>query len=91
MSKTNFSFELQFVAASPTTQDQRDKVMVSLEATLLAMLAARDQDATVTLGNSHKGNDNKILEFVTSASDAQIREILQTFCDQNGVKVSALE
>jgi hypothetical protein len=91
MSKTNFSFELQYASDSPITQDQRDKVMTTLESSLKAMLNVHDAAAIVTLSNSHKGNDNKILEFVTRLSDPQIAEILQTFCDQHGVKVSALE
>lgn len=89
--KTNFSFELQYTAQSPASQEERSKFMASLETSLQELLTADDADAKVTISNSHKGNDNKIVEFVSSLPDSRIGEILTTFCAQNGVSMNALE
>ncbi|MES2945912.1 MAG: hypothetical protein V4772_23845 [Pseudomonadota bacterium] len=89
--KTNFSFELQYTAQSPATQEERSKFMASLETSLQQLLAADDADAKVNIGNSHKGNDNKIVEFTSSLTDSRIGEILTAFCAENGVSMSALE
>ena len=91
MHKTNFSFELQYAALSPVSLEQRNTFMTTLEAKLLALLNVNDPTATVVIYNSHKGNDNKILELVTTASDAEIAALLKTFCSDNGIDVSALE
>lgn len=89
--KTNFSFELQYPAHSPATQQERNAFMASLEASLLHLLRADDEQARVTISNSHKGNDNKIVEFTTGLPDSRIDQILTTFCIQYGVSMTALE
>ena len=91
MHKTNFSFELQYAAQSPANPQQRSALMATLEANLLALLNVNDPNATVVISNSHKGNDNKILELVTTASDVEIAALLKMFCSDNGVDVTALE
>ena len=90
MSKTNFSFELQYTTL-PMTQGKPDVVMLALESSLKSLLASIDDRASVTVSNSHKGNANKLLEIVATASDVQIKEVLRRFCEQNGVTVNAME
>ena len=89
--KTNFSFELYYAESSTSTQTQRDQVMHTLEPTLHALFTASDSTATVSVSDSHKGGDNKIVELVTTLQDTQIAETLKAFCDANGVTVTALE
>lgn len=90
--KTNFSFELQYDAASGADHAERSTFMASLESSLQQLLLdAGDSAAQVTLTNSHKGNDNKIVEFVSTLSDQKIGEILTGFCAANGVSMTALE
>jgi len=90
MSKTNFSFELQYVAPA-LSQGKSDEVMLALESSLLEFLRPIDDRASVTVSNSHKGNANKLLEITCTASDVQIADILTRFCEQQGVKVNAME
>ena len=89
--KTNFSFEVQFAAGSPSTQVQRDEVMASLGPGLQALLAAHDRAATVTVSDSHKGQGHKLVELTTTLGDTEIAQILQGFSAHHGVVVNALE
>ncbi len=89
--KTHFSFELYFSAQSTSTPAQRDAVMHTLEPTLRSLLASQDSAATVTVSESHKGEDNKIVEFITTLSDAQIAAILQDFSRQHDLLVAIVE
>ena len=89
--KTNFSFEVQYPAHSDSALSERNDVMDSLQATLQGLLAAQDSAASVTVSDSHKGSDHKLIELTTSLQDAQIASILQSFSAQHGVTVSALE
>jgi hypothetical protein len=89
--KTNFSFEVQYVEGTATGKDERDGVMASLGPSLQALFAANDPSATVTVSDSHKGGDNKLIELVTTLQDGEIAGILQAFSGQHGVTVSALE
>ena len=89
--KTNFSFELQFSAASTTGEAQRHALMGSLQELLQAAFAADDSAATVTVSDSHKGSNNKLVELVTTLQDARIATILQAFSAHNGVSVNTLE
>lgn len=89
--KTNFSFEVQYLAKSDSTQTQRNQVMDALGATLQALLAAQDGAATVAVSDSHKGGGNKLVELTTTLPDAKIAEILKSFSAQHGVAVSAFE
>ena len=90
--KTNFSFDLQYDATSLTDHAERNAFMASLESSLQQLLLdAGDSAAKVTLSNSHKGNANKIVEFVSTLSDQKISEILTSFSAANGVSMSALE
>ncbi len=89
--KTNFSFELYYAASSTSTQNQRNQVMHTLEPDLNALFTASDSRATVTVSDSRKGSNNKIIELVTTLQDAQIAETLKGFCDVHGVTVTALE
>jgi hypothetical protein len=89
--KTNFSFELYYAEPSTSTQTQRDQVMHTLEPSLKALFTASDSTATVTVSDSHKGSDNKIVELVTTLQDTRIAEIFKAFCDASGVTVTALE
>ena len=66
--------------------------MAKLETSLQQLLLdAGDDAAKVTLSNSHKGNDNKIVEFVSTLTDQQIGELLTKFCADHGVSMAALE
>lgn len=89
--KTNFSFELYFAGTSTSTQAERDEVMRSLEPSLSALFTASDSKAAVTVSDSHKGSNNKLVEVVTTLQDTQIAEALKGFCDANGVTITALE
>lgn len=89
--KTNFSFEVQYLASSDRSQDHLTEVMATLEPSLLQLFTAQDGKASVVVSNSHKGSSNKIVELTTSLKDSQVVEILQAFAEQNGVAVSALE
>ena len=89
--RTNFSFEVQFLAQSCVGKKQRDEVMADLGPSLQKLLAAGDAAATVSVSDSHKGSDNRIVELVTTLQDAQIARVLQTFSEQHGVSVTALE
>jgi hypothetical protein len=89
--KTNFLFEVQYLAQSGVGTGQRDEVMAGLGPALQNMLAADDTAATVSVSDSHKGSSHKIVEFVTTLQDAQIARVLQAFSEQHGVSVTALE
>lgn len=89
--KTNFSFEVQYLAQSGVGPEQRDEVMAGLGPALQKMLAAEDPGATVSVSDSHKGSSHKIVELVCSLQDAQIARVLKTFSEQHGVSISALE
>ena len=89
--KTNFSFEVQYVEGTAAGDDERDGVMASLGPSLQKLFAAGDPAAIVTVSDSHKGGDNKIIELVTTLEDGQIAGILQAFSGRHGVTVSALE
>ena len=89
--KTNFSFEVQYLASSDKEQDQLNAVMASLEPALQQLLTAQDSAATVLVSDSHKGSANKLVELTTSLSDSQVAGILQGFSEQHGVAVSAFE
>ena len=89
--KTNFSFELQYPAASTASQAQRKQLMQSLAPTLQTLFESDDSAARITVSDSHRGSENRMLELVTTLSDARIAEILKRFCDQHGVAVSAIE
>jgi hypothetical protein len=89
--KTNFSFELYYTDSSTSTQAQRDEVMHTLEPALNALFTASDSTATVTVSDSHKGGDNKLVELVTTLQDAKIAEVFKGFCDAHGITMAALE
>jgi hypothetical protein len=89
--KTNFSFELYYAESSTSKQAQRDQVMRTLGPSLLALFTAGDNTAKVMVSDSHKGSNNQIVELVTTMQDAQVAEILKSFCEANGVMVTALE
>lgn len=89
--KTNFSFEVQYLAQSDSTQAERDAVMGDLGTLLQKLLAAGDSAASVQISDSHKGGNHKIVELTTTLQDAQIEAILKTFSAQCGVRVDALE
>ncbi len=89
--RTNFSFELQYLAQSAATQDEREGVMDSLGPSLQKLFAADDPSTTVTVSDSHKGEGNKIVELTTTLQDPQVAATLQAFSSRYGVAVSALE
>lgn len=89
--KTNFSFEVQYLAQSDRTQAERDAVMDELGPLLQKLLAVGDSAASVVVSDSHKGSDHKIVELTTTLQDPQIEEILKAFSAQYGVRVDALE
>ena len=89
--KTNFSFELFYEERTAITTDQRNDVMRKLEATLADAFKANDAAAVITVSDSHKGSQNKIVELVTAQTDAQIEETLKMFAQQTGLTVTALE
>lgn len=89
--KTNFSFEVQYLAQSDSTQTARDAVMDGLGPLLQEQLAAGDSAATVMVSDSHKGSGHKIVELTTTLQDAQIATVLKAFSAQHGVRVQALE
>ncbi len=89
--KTNFSFEVQFLAQSDSTQAARNAVMDDLGPLLQTQLAAGDGAASVAVSDSHKGPGHKIVELTTTLQDAQLAAILKAFSAQHGVRVQALE
>lgn len=88
--KTNFSFEI-FYAQSSQGQPAGDDVMSTLGSTLQSLLATKDSAATVTVSDTHKGSNNKIIEITTTLQDAQLAEVLKAFSETHGLTVSALE
>jgi hypothetical protein len=98
--KTNFSFEVQFAAPAEAgagqllaggTPAQREDVMQRLEVLLQAQFEPLDASATVQVSESHRGENNKIVELVTTLQDEQIASALKRFCDAHGVTITALE
>ena len=89
--KTNFSFDVKYLADSSSSKAQRDEVMRSLQATFEQLLAAQDPEAEVLVSDSHRGSDNKLVELTTTLEDAQLAVILKAFSDQHGVSVTAFE
>jgi len=89
--KTNFSFKLFYAERTAITTEQRNEVMRKLEPSLSTAFKANDDVAVVTVSDSQKGGYNKIIELVTTQTDAQIEETLKQFCQQTGLTVAALE
>ncbi len=89
--KTNFSFELFYPDRSAITTEQRNEVMRKLELSLNNALKTQDGTAVVTVSDSHKGSYNKLIELVTTLTNAQIGETLKQFCQQTGLTMTALE
>lgn len=86
---TNFSFELQYPAASNRSQAQQGEVMAALQPTLQQLLAARDSQVEVVVRDSHRGS--KLVELTTCLDDAQLASVLKAFSEQHGVSVTAFE
>lgn len=89
--KTNFSFELFYAERTAITTEQRNEVMRKLEPSLNTAFKANDDAAVVAVSDSQKGSYNKIVELMTTQTDAQIEETLKQFCQQTGLTVTALE
>ena len=89
--KTNFSFALFYEERTAITTDQRNEVMRKLDASLSTAFKVNDDAAVVAVSDSQKGSYNKIVELVTTQTDAQIDETLKQFCQQTGLTVTALE
>lgn len=88
---TNFSFELYYSATSVADAAQRDAVMQQLGSSLQALLSAQDNSAKVTVSDSHKGSDNKIVELVTTLPDPSVVKIVKGFCDASGLTMDVVE
>ena len=89
--KTNFSFEVQYLATSDSSPDQLNDQIASLEPALQKLLATQDSEATVAVSNSRKGSSSKIVEVTSCLTDTQIAALLKSFSAQQGVAVTALE
>jgi hypothetical protein len=98
--KTNFSFEVQYLAASDTGSGQvaagatpapREDVMQRLQTLLQAQFKPLDAGAIVQVTDSQRGANSKIVELVTTLQDDQIASVLKRFCDEHGVTINALE
>jgi hypothetical protein len=91
--KTNFTFEVQIrqQTESAAADGRAGKVMQSLEPALQARLAEHDSAATVVVSDNHRSANSKIAELTTTLGDAEIAGILKTFCEEQGVTVTALE
>ena len=89
--KTNFSFDVKYLADSSSSKVQRDEVMGSLQALFAQLLAAQDPEADVLVSDSHRGSSNKLVELTTTLGDAQLAVILKAFSEQHGVSVTAFE
>lgn len=89
--KTNFSFEIQYLADSQSTRVQREELMESLAPTLQALFAEEDSAATVTASDGHKGESSKLVELTTTLGDAPIAKILKAFSARHGVAIQAFE
>jgi hypothetical protein len=89
--KTNFSFEVQYLAQSDRAQAEREALMGDLGPRLEKLLATGDSAASVQVSDSHKGGNHKIVELTTTLQDAQIEALLKAFAAQYGVRVDALE
>ncbi len=89
--KTNYSFDVHYPAHSGRTEAQRDELMGALGLSLQQLLEVQDSAARVSVSDSHKGPDNRIVELTTSLQDAKIAELLEAFSMRHGVLVTALE
>lgn len=92
--KTRFSFEVQYPVPTEGTGKPaapRDTIMGTLESSLKTLLQAQDQTATVTVSDSHKGDNNKLVELVTTLQDEQLEKLLGDFSGQHGLSINALE
>ena len=90
--KTNFTFEIQYPAApdhAPTPAPTQD--IEALMPKLLTQLKAQDESASVTVGNSHKGQNSRIVEVVTALPDDAMAKILEAFTADNGVTAKAVD
>ncbi len=88
--QTRFSFEV-YRAESSGAPPAGDDVMQSLAPALEGLLAAKDNAARVTVSDSHKGGNNRIVEIVTTLQDAELADVLKAFGDSNKLTISALE
>ncbi|MDQ3059079.1 MAG: hypothetical protein M3R45_06085 [Pseudomonadota bacterium] len=89
--KTNFSYEVKYLADSDMTQVQREELLNSLGPRLEQVLSAQDSTASVAVSHSYRGPHTKIIELTTTLQDAQIAQILQAFTEEHGVVMQALE
>ena len=89
--KTNFSFEVKYLADSDRSQAQQGEVIASLQTTLQQLISAQDAKAEVLVSDSQKGSGNKLVELTTALGDAQLALILKAFSEQHGVSVTAFE
>lgn len=89
--KTNFSFDIQYAASSRSSQAERDQVMANIGQTLQDLLREQDQNATVAVSDSHRGQNNKLVELTSTLGDAQIAQILKSFSAQHDVLVTTFD
>ncbi|RYX96803.1 MAG: hypothetical protein EOO28_05910 [Comamonadaceae bacterium] len=90
--KTTFTFEIQY-PASPDTAPVPAPVqdIEALAPKLLEQLKAQDASATVTVGNSHKGQNSRIVDIVTKLPDEALAKILEKFTADEGVTANAVD
>lgn len=89
--QTHYSFEVQYPAHASSPKAQRDELMAALGLSLQQLVAAQDSTARVTVSDSHKGEDHKLVELTTHLQNTPMSGILQTFSQRHGVIVTALE
>ena len=89
--QTHYSFEVHYPAHASSPKAQRDELMAALGLSLQQLVAAQDSSASVTVSDSHKGDDHKLVELTTHLPNPQMSDILQTFSQRHGVIVTALE
>jgi len=89
--QTHYSFEVQYPAHASSPKAQRDELMAALGLSLQQLAAVQDSTASVTVSDSHKGEDHKLVELTTHLQNPQMNDILQTFSQRHGVIVTPLE
>ncbi|RZJ02180.1 MAG: hypothetical protein EOO54_26780 [Haliea sp.] len=89
--KTNFTFEIQYPALPDGSASMPTQDIDALAPLLQALLAEQDSAASVTMSDTHRGANNRIVELVTAVQDDALGKLLEGFSAQYGVNIKAIE
>ncbi|MDO9404140.1 MAG: hypothetical protein Q7T87_08925 [Polaromonas sp.] len=89
--KTNFTFEIQYPALPDGSASMPTQDIDALGPLLQKLLAAQDSSADVTMSDTHRGPNNRILELVTTLKDEALGKLLEGFATEYGVSIKAME